>query len=768
MNKLFALVFAACLAVPASAQKAYVPIPLADNIQAVEASKWDLGEPKLAFDGDAKTLMRTAAVNPAFLRVEFKKPVTFETMRFMFSEDLYEFSVATADNLDDLRSKHGSYSILIKDRRTGQDGKSEMIFAQQRTVKAMELDLHRLTGDDYVHIFEWQLCMPGEIDSIKLFRVLDRRDPSKVVEIKDKVELPVDTVLCVKAQAQVHGQSLDLGDQVHWSNTNMSLQRFGTDSGMFAVLTAKRHELYATLGKVSRGIYVDAKPRDVKNRAPDVEVQYIERIPRLPYDGPNQGKPLPGSATTWRAHLWNWGAEPIQVKGEWRLDGKPRGNVGLIIPPMADTEVDLPWSWDPARHDLTFSITPTKPLIQVTRTGNSLTIQTDALAVGFWVEKSLWDFMHEHQRELPTKDSNSFAGWGQRLIGRWNTMFQEAKYREFPHGITERVRLDKIVVVPDFALPLAGGLPSNNPDNRDKTVDILWGFEGSEVAPGKVIDDKSWWSPEHALAALNDGDVKNHKQFPAFWCGLGYIHEMNHARYLIDSYGFDVHTNVGNDPSKWNIKVTDEKGPILGRYMPLKELVWNQKFVGIMGGDYWSFSAFEAMCWNRVVGKRARGGNYNAPSTIGEFLDDIPKRVVLQFFDTAGKPLAGAEVSVYRAHGTGSDWYTKVYEDKVAVSATCDASGKAVFDRTLWSENGHIQHDYGVSQGVALLCVKYNDKRYYLFECVGDSNIAYNLGMKDEVVLKRQIRLRAGDPSPDEWNPNETWEVPGTGFRDRP
>ena len=118
----------------------------------------------------------------------------------------------------------------------------------------------------------------------------------------------------------------------------------------------------------------------------------------------------------------------------------------------------------------------------------------------------------------------------------------------------------------------------------------------------------------------------------------------------------------------------------------------------------------------------------------------------------------------YRAHGTGDGWYTKVYEDAPALKVRCDSAGKAVFDRTLWSANGKVEHAFGVSQSVALLGVTYKGQHYYLFECVADSNIAYNLGHRDEVVLKRQIRLRTGEPSPDEWKVNETWEVPRGGF----
>jgi len=43
-----------------------------------------------------------------------------------------------------------------------------------------------------------------------------------------------------------------------------------------------------------------------------------------------------------------------------------------------------------------------------------------------------------------------------------------------------------------------------------------------------------------------------------------------------------------------------------------------------MGGDYHQLSRYDAIMCNRVAGKCARGGNYNAPTVIGEFLQDIP------------------------------------------------------------------------------------------------------------------------------------------------
>lgn len=742
----------------------YAPINLSAKLGSIDSTKFDIGDGKAVFDANEQTLARTASINPAFVRAEFNEPVAFEAVRLIVTEDLHEASLRIADSLEDLKAGKGRVLIDKKQFRTG---KLLVVLPASVKAKALQLDLKRLEGDDYVHIFDLQLCVPGKAEGLRIYRSTDRRDSAKTMPTDQPIEVPVDTVLKFGAAATVNGSNQDVTDAIQWSSS--ALKPFGAAKGEFLVGKPGEQTLEAKYGSGSKSIKVVGLPREVKNKGFDIDILYIERTPRIAYDGPNKGLPKPGQTVKWIGHVHNWSAIPVKFTYQWLVDGKivAKGLTGADV--GKEVQVVLPEKWVAKRRDLTLKVQPTVRMMEVTTRNNELTVQTDAVTVGMWVERSLWDFMHEHQAELPTKDANSFAGWGQRMMRQWNGMFKEAVYKDFPKGITERVRLDKIVIVPDFALPLAGGIPSNNPDLRDKTVDMTWGMEGTDVAPGTKIDKNHWWSPERAIEALNNGDVAKRKVDPPFWCGLGYIHEMNHARYLIDSYGFNVHSDTGSDPAKWSIKVEDEKGPIMGRYIPLKgDLMWSHKHVGHMGGDYWKFSAFEAMCWNRVQGKRARGGNCNSPSTIGEFLNDIPKQVVLQFVDEKNQPLRGAEVWTFRAHGTGNGWYTKVYENEPAQKVKADLNGQTTFDRTLWAANGKIEHTYGVSQSVALLCVKYQGQNYYLFECVADSNIAYNLGQKDKVVLKRQIKLRDGDPKPEEWSPTQTWEVAGGGYEVRP
>ncbi len=780
MSRLFLTLVAVRLvaAVAPAADAYYVPQRLADKIRSFESTPLDIGEGRLVFDADPRTLIRTPAINPAFLRVEFDEPVTFELVRVIFSNNEHEWSLAAADRLADLTSKSGTYRVLVADGRTPATGTAEVGLPEAVTARAFQLDVRRKTGDDYVHIGELQFCVRGRVERVRIQQVIDRRQadaPAGRRDVDGPIPKLVDSVVWLKAAAVAGGVDMPADEQVRWTPQSPGLEPFGDQPGLFLVRAPGEHKLVARCGDFEQTVTIIGEPRSIRNRRPDVEIFFIERLPRLDYPpadsrDPRAGWPVEGSTVTWRGHVYNWGERPVRVQYEWRLDGAvvARGETELPVgPPGTDgVPLDLRWKWEFARHDLALTLTPVEPLDEVSTLNNTLTIQTNAITVGFWVERSLWDFHHEHQHRLPPQDANSFAGWAQRMMRRWNLMFTEAVYpNEYPEGITERVRLDRLVVVPDFALPLAGGLPSNNPDNRDKTVDLVWGMEAVDLRPDSALKPDHWWSPERAIAALADGRIAAGKIDPPFWCGYGYIHEMGHARYLVDAYGFNVHTGTGPDLTRRTLRVTDGEGPVLGRHMPLDQDIQHwQKYPGNMAGSEWRYSVYEAMCWNRVSGWRARGGNCNSPPTIGEFLQDIPARLVYEFTGDDGRPLAGATVSGYRAGGTGKDWYAKVYEDPPAVQATADERGRVAFDRTLFAEDGRIRHTFGHSNGVVLLRVTYGGQHYFLFEEVTDANLAYNLGHRDEYVFARRIALRTGPPRPEEWKADRRWDAPGTGF----
>lgn len=754
-----------------------VPIDVSAKLKHVETTKLDIGDPALLFDGDTRTLIRTPSINPAFVEVEFTEPITFETLRVLVWAGS-DYSVAAADNLADLRSRSGSYRMLVPTRKSDSKGWGRVDFDEPVTARAFRLETTRYEGDDYVHIAEFQFCRAGEVDDVIVRRVTDRRRPVEAAGqtiVTGPIETWEQTVVWLKPTGKVGDMSIEIDRDVTWVPLDDGIEPFGSEAGMFVLTGTGEQRLQLRCGAYEQTITLIGKPRTLKNRQPDVEVAFIERLPRIDYPAtdntdPRAGWPAVGSDVTWRGHLYNWGTEPVAVHYVWKLDGRvvEDGRTTLPVGPPATTftPVDLPWQWDFQRHDLTLVIRPTEPLEELIATNNTLTVQTDAITVGLYVEQSFWDFHHEHQYRLPTKDANSFTGWAQRMVARWNDMFREAVFpNEYPDGIVERVRLDRLVVVPDFALPLNGGIPSNNPNLADRTIDMQWGLEEPSIRPPYELPESHWWSPERTLQVFASGRVDREQEDPPFWCGLGFIHELAHARYLSDAYGFNVHTGQGRDLSQRTIPILVDGQPVFGTYMPWDDNIQHwRKYRGQMGGDYWHWSVFDAMCWNRRAGWRARGGNCNSAPTRGEFLQDIPAKLVYRYVDQEGSPLAGAEVWVYRARGTGRDWYSKQYPSEPDLRAQTDAQGRVIFDRTLWSADGSIRHTYGHANGVALIHLMHAGQHYFLFEEVTDANLAYNLGHTRAYEFVRQITLREGPPSPVEWDPHNRWEPAKVGF----
>jgi hypothetical protein len=195
--------------------------------------------------------------------------------------------------------------------------------------------------------------------------------------------------------------------------------------------------------------------RQYENRAADLDVLYIERLPRIAFDAPNGGWPQAGQQVIWRAHVQNWGEADVTASYRWLLDQAETTGT-LTIPAGKEVTVDLPWQWEQKRHALSFEIDCDSKLSELAEHNNKLEIATDALAVGFYVDRSYADQFHEHQHELGLGDANSFADWGQRHIRHWNKMLRESYYPEAPQGALDRVRLDFVRVVPSRSRAATG------------------------------------------------------------------------------------------------------------------------------------------------------------------------------------------------------------------------------------------------------------------------------------------------------------------------
>ena len=222
----------------------------------------------------------------------------------------------------------------------------------------------------------------------------------------------------------------------------------------------------------------------------DLTLRWIARRPRLDYlwassDPGHEGWPSVGEEVTWRAQLKNWTGRSLQsVDYEWRLDGEVVVTGQVDVPPHGGASLDLTWAWENTRHTVEIAVDTAHR--HTVRNGpcNRLLVHTDALAVGFYVERSVYDYFREHQHQLRVGHS-SFEDWAQFQLQQLNDMFAAAIFTGVPEGVLDRVRLDRVTVVPDATLPLDPGAYSiggsfdpaqARPNIADRTVDLQWGF----------------------------------------------------------------------------------------------------------------------------------------------------------------------------------------------------------------------------------------------------------------------------------------------------
>jgi hypothetical protein len=285
------------------------------------------------------------------------------------------------------------------------------------------------------------------------------------------------------------------------------------------------------------------------SQTPDLTICYIKRLPEIDYVTNStqpqiDGWPAVNQDIVWRAYIKNWSDDTLKnVSFEWKLnDVIVKSGTIEKIPPysLAISNLDYKWNFD--RKELKFNID--SEINEVNETNNELLIYTDAISLNLYVEKPVYDYFRKYQYKL-NAGTNCWEDWAQiLLLKRWNKIFAEAIHPDTPYGVIDRIRIDSIIVVPENALPLNGGLASNNPNKLDKTVDLQWGFPSS-----LIIGTNNFYA-----------NTTNKEDNNPFFFEGSLLHELGHARYLIDNYGYNVHAGADGK----NIGITENGIPIAG------------------------------------------------------------------------------------------------------------------------------------------------------------------------------------------------------------
>lgn len=463
-----------------------------------------------------------------------------------------------------------------------------------------------------------------------------------------------------------------------------------------------------------------AKDPDPMVEANNITIGWIARYPQLEYvwnsKNPNQeGWPGIGETVTWTAFIKNWeNTQKINVNYYWYIDGQLVSNGQIDLEPQVYTTLDLDWTWEFERHEIT---------LKVDTEDNKLTIYSDALSLGLYVEEGFYYYFHEHQHKLNI-GSNSFEGWAQRQIKFYNQLFENAVYDITPQGVLDRIRIDQIIIVPD------GTLASDETfyviqDNQ--TIDLQWGF------PTKLVEGEYSPYQDHT-------SVEFSKQF--YYSGF-LQHEIGHARYLIDVYALNIYHDGIN-----NIIDIQERGKSIAGtlYLPGTPVNLNGNHIirvyktheqGLMTSKWEWLDRYSAGALNRIYHHRETLENYNEAETsldnsgIGRYLYDLPKENSFKIMDESGKILMNADVSIFQVSKKELDptfrsIYNKYFDNIPDINLTTDHIGEVLLGQNPFNiENKLFDSPRGHSNLTFIMRVMFENKVGYKVIDISIFNIEY-------------------------------------------
>jgi hypothetical protein len=262
---------------------------------------------------------------------------------------------------------------------------------------------------------------------------------------------------------------------------------------------------------------------------------------------------------------------------------------------------------------------------------NFLEIQESALNIGVWVEQS---FYERFSKELNLVGSRSFEDWVQEQVRIVNNVYMaQSRYSFAPEGSLERVRVQRIRIVPDgytpegqnlfydAELPFAGGATEEARSKAEARIESL--RFGLDLDMLRLLS---------AQLGLIDLDVMN---VPASGPGgEGGKVRLRHQGQVVSRGMVDRFPGVmgGGDTRFEGLLIGHFTLPYAANHHPMLDVT------PLEGTDLYSMTHVAAL--NSNLGKR-RGYR-------GEFLYDMPSTVMIRALDFAGNPIANAELSFFQ------------------------------------------------------------------------------------------------------------------------
>jgi hypothetical protein len=509
-----------------------------------------------------------------------------------------------------------------------------------------------------------------------------------------------------------------VGKVMEWANqvlvfkgTDQPLVASVEDVGAFEMRRGERHRIAPTL--------------------PDLTVAYVERVPRDPSwqghvitedglcrldtdAGGGSWHPAAGAEVTFTIHVLNAGfADSAPVRCRVSIDGAELGSADVpALPPRGEHPVAVTWRWQDGAHRLQAELDPDGKTPEIARWNNRFVEPVQALAVAVVVAKDRYEAF---QRNRNVVDTFSFEDWVQYQLRSINALFGASVYPSAPQGAMERVRCDRILVVDD-------------PYDRQQRVSCEATLRRDGRADGLaeyaalLVWGKPW-----------EGELLEMIALRVDWA---------QARELARQLGLIEWTTI--DTRIEQCMVLDSRGRYAQRCHLFPDRATLLYAVGGFPLDEVSVGSL-----NQTLG-RPRGFR-------GDFLYQLPGKVVVEVLSNGGLPLAGIQVDVFQlmSEGEFAGTISGAGRGDPLYSAETDQQGRvALMDMSTPANKtpggyelrpnpfGKIATDG--SNGLLLLRLRQDKAEEYYFLRLYDCNIAYLRGQHDEYV--RQLRTRFGEP----------------------
>lgn len=424
----------------------------------------------------------------------------------------------------------------------------------------------------------------------------------------EKGALGFDDIVRLKDRSQQVGKAMEWADQV------LLFDGQGRATS-FDVSNVKDFELRPS------------KRNLIRPQLPDLTVAYVERLPRDPSwqghvaieggtpkaDVPGTGvawHPAPGAAVTFRAHVLNAGpVKSVEVGCTFSVDGKPIATTKLQpLDAWSERTLDASWSWQEGAHVLRVEIDPAAAQQEIVRWNNTFEEPVQALAMAAVVARDRYEAFHKTPNLV---DSFCFEDWLQYQIRCMNGLFMASTYATAPHGVLERVRVDRIIVTDDSA---------------DAAHRAEW---ESQLRQGGRRDG---WLEESAVVTFEPLAANETATYAARKVDWAMLKRLGRELGLVDLRATDTRVDQCLVPDRGD------------RYVARQQLFpWPRTLMHSPGG--FPLDEASAGYLNAALGK-PRGFS-------GEYLYQLPRKMTLEIRSSTGATVEGVQVDAYQLQSGG-------------------------------------------------------------------------------------------------------------------